>query len=93
MSQEFYQTMANHHSSRAKNFSSNSDGINRYVKCRIDGDGYIYVYLFEDGVHIQTQTLEIPNRWFDNWPSDDTVRRYIHNHARIGSAPIIDLNA
>jgi hypothetical protein len=60
-------------------------------KCRISD--MIYVYLIEDGVRIQTQHVTIPDTWWENWPTDATVRAYVHRYADIGSARITDLEA
>lgn len=62
-----------------------------HVECRIDDK--IYVYLHEDGVHVETLHVSIPPAWWDNWPSDATVRRHVHRHADIGSVRITSLEA
>jgi hypothetical protein len=94
MSHEFYQTMARYHQDRAEQFSSSKgDGIRRHVECRIADDDIIYVYLYEDGIHVQTQNVRIPDRWYVNWPSDTTIRRYIRSATTIGSVRITNLNA
>jgi hypothetical protein len=92
MSREFYAAMESYHAANAKQFAANDDGVSRHVECRIDD--MIYVYLIEDGVHIQTQHVSIPDAWWENWPrSEATVRRYIHRYADIGSARITSLDS
>lgn len=91
MSREFYQAVANMHEDNARKFAANTDGKKRHVTCRICTD-QIYVYLYEDGVHIQTQTVDIPDKWFENWPSDKTVRARVRRCANIGSVRITILD-
>ena len=76
----------------ARRFARGGDGVRRYVQCFIADE--IYVYLYEDGDLIQVQHVPIPERWSRRWPADEsTVRRYVHRHATIGSAPITSLDA
>ena len=91
MSREFYAAVAAMHDENAQQFSANDDGIKRHVTCRVDDK--IYVYLHEDNCHIQTQQIPIPESWWDRWPSDSTVRRYIRNRARIGSVRITEIES
>jgi hypothetical protein len=91
MSREFYQAVALMHEDNAKQFAANADGKSRHVECRISD--VIYVYLIEDGVHIQTQHVDIPDPWWENWPSDATVRRLVHRYADIGNVRITSLDA
>lgn len=90
MSREFHAAVAAMHENNARRFAANDDANKRHVTCRIDD--CIYVYLHEDGVHMQTQCVAIPDAWWDNWPSDTTVRRRIHRCAEIGSARITSLD-
>lgn len=83
--------IANYHEDRATIFAANNDGKSRHVECRIAD--LVYVYLHEDAVHIQTQEIEIPKRWWNRWPSEATVKTYIHLHARIGGVRITTLDA
>lgn len=91
MSREFYQAIENMHRANAETFANGGDGVKRHVECRITDA--IYVYLFEDGVHIQTQHVEIPDAWQDNFPTDATVKRYIHRFATIGGVRITSLDS
>ena len=91
MSREFYAAVAAMHDENAQQFSANDDGIKRHVTCRVDDK--IYVYLHEDDCHIQTQQIPIPAEWWNRWPSDSTVRRYIRNRARIGSVRITEIES
>lgn len=91
MSREFYQTMSIYHQDKAKKFAQGGDGVKRHVEVRIND--LIYVYLMEDDVHIQTQSLIIPEGWFESWPSENTVRRYIRSNIELGSARITTLDA
>jgi hypothetical protein len=91
MSMEYYSAMAQYHQSRAERFAANENSVIRHVECRTTDQ--IYVYLYEDGVHIQTQHVDVPATWWDRWPSDATVRRHVHKHADIGSARITTLDA
>jgi len=79
------------HDSIAKAFAAGGDGKSRHVECRISDQ--IYVYLFEDGEHIQTQHVDIPESWFDSWPADATVRRRIRRCCDLGVARITTLDA
>lgn len=90
MSREFYAAVQAYHSDLARNFATSGDGT-RHVECRIDDQ--IYVYLHEDGVHIQTQHAQIPDAWWKRWPADATVRRYVHLSCDIGSARITSLES
>ena len=90
MSREFYDAVQSMHEDNAARFSENDDGVRREVKCRISDR--IYVYLFENGVHIQTQRVDPPESWWDNWPSDATVKRYVRRMATIGNVRITNLN-
>ena len=93
MSREFYAVLERFHRENACTFVRNNDGIKRHVTVRIVGE-VAYVYLHENGVHIQTQHVEFPDRWMDNWPrSERTVKAYIRRNADIGSVPIVDLDA
>ena len=76
------------HEDIAKQFAAGGS-VKRHVECRCTDE--IYVYLYEDGIHIQTQTVAIPEAWWENWPSDETVRKHVHRHAVIGSHPITDI--
>jgi len=91
MSDKFYDTMEAIHDDIADRFAAAADGVARHVECRIDD--MIYVYLFEGGEHIQTQHVEIPEAWGENWPSDDTIRRLVHRRANIGKVRITSLSA
>lgn len=91
MSREFQQAVQVMHEANAKTFARNSDGKKRHVECRIDDQ--IYVYLYEDGAHIQTQHVEIPDAWEGSWPSDATVKRHIRRFADIGSVRITSLDS
>jgi hypothetical protein len=91
MSREFYATVQQIHAANASQFAANQDGKSRRVECRITDR--IYVYLYEDGTHIQTQHVDIPEAWWGNWPSGATVRRYVHRMADIGSIPITSLES
>ena len=51
----------------------------------------MYVYQHRGDVHVETQTVAIPDRWQDNWPSDNTVRRYIRRLADV-EGPITNLD-
>lgn len=91
MSREFENQIAGYHHELAKQFAAGRDGKKRHIECRITDE--IYVYLWEDGVHIQTQTVPIPPNWRRRWPSDAQVRFYIRNRCQLGAARITTLAA
>ena len=91
MSREFYQAVQCMHEDNANKFAANNDGVKRHVECRIVDQ--IYVYLFEDGHHIQTQHVDIPDAWMENWPSEATVRKRIRRYATIGNVRITSLDS
>ena len=91
MSREFYQKVALMHEDIAGRFAAGGDGISRHVEVRIDDQ--IYVYLIEDGAHIQTQHVDVPAEWWDNWPTEATVRRLIRRNCDLGAARITTLDA
>ena len=65
----------------------------RAREVRVRFDDRIYVYLYEDGLHVDTLHLDWPARWDDRWPSAATVRRYIRKQVDLGSAKITTLDA
>ena len=91
MSEKFYATMKTVGEAIAAEFAAGGDGKRRHVTCRCDD--MIYVYLHVDGVHVQTEHVDIPEAWWDHWPTDATVRRYIRRQCRLGGARITDLDA
>lgn len=92
MSREYQQLLDSVHEDITRKFVAAETPAERHVECRIDD--MIYVYLYVDGVHIQTQHVDIPDRWMDRgWPTDATVRRHIRRYADIGRARITTLKA
>lgn len=91
MSREFYQAIECYHAANAATFAANNDGKKRRVECRIVDQ--IYVYLIEDDTHIQTQHVDIPEAWFDNWPTDATVKKRVRRYADIGNVRITSLDS
>jgi hypothetical protein len=53
----------------------------------------IYVYHSVDGKHIETIHVAIPDAWWTRWPTDATVRRYIHNRVDLRGKRIDTLDA
>jgi hypothetical protein len=91
MSREYYDAIDSYHQSLAAEFAANQPPASRHVECRISDR--IYVYLHENGIHIQTQHVDIPDAWFERWPSEATVRRRVRRYAIIGNARITSLDA
>ena len=92
MSREYYQAMEVYHDELAAKFAAGKDGVKRHVEVRINDK--IYVYLHENGTHVQTQTIDIPDAWYDNcWPNEDAIRRFIRRHCQLGRARITTLEA
>jgi hypothetical protein len=91
MSREYQQFLDGMHDDIAHRFTRGGDGVKRHVECRIADK--IYVYLYEDGAHIQTQTVEIPAGWQRRWPSDGQVRFFVRQRLNLGKARITSLTA
>ena len=91
MSREYENFVSGSHRDIARDFATARDGKKRHVECRITDR--IYVYLYEGGFHIQTQTVEIPTHWHDRWPSDAQVRFLIRRRLDLGAARITTLQA
>lgn len=84
MSMEWQDFLDKYHQDLANEFQKGGKG--RYVTYH--AEDVIYVYLHQDGVHVQTQHVDIPESWWERWPSEETVVRRIRKYARIGSARI-----
>ena len=91
MSREYHEKVGLMHDDIAKRFAAGGDGVQREVRVRITDR--IYVYLPEDGVHVQTQHVEIPDAWWERWPSEATVRRQIRSQCDLGAARITTMEA
>lgn len=90
MSQKWQDFVDHYHRSLARDFSAPGGHVpGRRVHVQVAEK--IYVYLYRGDTPVQTQTVAIPERWWHRWPTDATLRRYVHRHATIGSAPITEV--
>jgi hypothetical protein len=55
----------------------------RSVRYRDGFDGKVYVYLIQDGVHIQTLSARLPDRWQEDGCSDLAMARFVRRLAGI----------
>lgn len=95
MSREFAAAMDAYHTSNATRWRK-LPSSRRYAEVRVDDVLYVYLHEIDvDGsdLHIQTQAASIPKSWWDNWPSDATVRRYLHQQLDLGGTRITTLEA